>query len=332
MGRRLSFALSTALLASVVVTPQAHAATTMTYLGSLPGSTGSGAVAINESGVVVGSSGGGSISFNRPLRFDGAGMAELPAPADRHVEAGAINNHGVAVGSAVDPNDSNSSRAVRFNPDGTYTVLSVPFGYWSANAVAINDSGAVYGSARGYLDDREIPVRWRPNGVITTMKLPEGATWGRVTGASPNGYVTGQVAGPGMNRLAVRWNPDGSVTPLQRLDDNAESIAYAVNRNGDVVGTAEFWNDGLFGVRWNLDGSMTKYGPELRPSSINDHGVAVGWSVTALKNVPYRWGNDGEELELGVPEGTQFAYPRAVNNDGVIVGTDGVHAVKWTVS
>ncbi|WP_093590545.1 hypothetical protein [Lentzea waywayandensis] len=320
--------MSAALLASVIVTPQAHATTTITELGGLPGSTASSAAAINDSGVAVGTSSRGG--FNRAVKFDGAGVTELAGPADRHTQLEAINSHGVAAGTATA--DGVGGRALRFNADGSYVVLSVPFGFWSAAAVAIDDFGTVYGTAAGLNNDREIPVRWRPNGVLATLKLPEGATWGRVTGASPNGYATGVVSGPGLNRLAVRWNPGGTVTPLQRLDDGAESMALAVNRNGDVVGTADFWNDGTFGVRWNADGSMTKYGPNLRPSSINDHGTAVGWSTTANQNVPYRWSNEGEELDLGFPSGTQFAYPMDINNDGVIVGLAGAAAYKWIVS
>lgn len=330
MSRRLSFALSAALLASVIVAPQAHAATTITELGSLPGSNGSTAAAINDSGVAVGSSGRGG--FNRPVKFDGNGVSELAGPADRHTELQAINNRGVAAGTATGSSPDVAGRALRYSADGTYAVLSVPFGYWSASAVAVDDSGTVYGTAAGRSDDREIPVRWRLNGVLAALKLPEGATWGRVTGASPNGYATGVVSGPGMNRLAVRWNPGGTVTTLQRLDDGAVSEALAVNRNGDVVGTADFWNEGTYGVRWNADGSMTKYGPNLKPWSINDHGVAVGWSMTANRNVPYRWSNEGEELDLGVPTGNSFAYPRDINNDGVIVGMADVAAYKWTVS
>ncbi|MDX8148985.1 hypothetical protein SK854_43180 [Lentzea sp. BCCO 10_0061] len=330
MSRRLSFALSAALLASVIAAPQAHAATTITDLGGLPGSTGSGAAAINDSGVAVGTS--NRAGFNRPVKYDGAGVTELAGPADRHTQLEAINNNGLAAGTATGTSPDVGGRALRYNADGTYAVLSVPFGFWSAAAVAIDDVGTVYGTAAGRDNDREIPVRWRPNGVLATLKLPEGATRGRVTGASPNGYATGVVSGPGMNRLAVRWNPGGTVTTLQRLEDGAESAALAVNRNGDVVGTAEFWNEGSFGVRWNLDGSMTKFGPNLTPWSINDHGVTVGWSTTPNQNVPYRWSNEGEELDLGFPSGTQFAYARDINNAGVIVGYGGATACKWTVS
>ncbi|MFD4639906.1 hypothetical protein ACFWN2_21520 [Lentzea sp. NPDC058436] len=330
--------MSTAILAAVVVTPQAHAATTITELGRLPGHTSSSAYAINDSGVAVGTSGGGG-SLNRPVKYDSAGVTELVGPPDRHTQLQAINNRGVSVGTATASNPDLPGRALRFAADGTYSVLAVPFGYWSTAAEAIDDFGNVYGVAAGRNNDLQIPVRWRSNGIVTTLKMPEGATWGRVTNASSNGYVTGMVSGPisgpgsgpWLNRLAVRWNPDGTVTSLQRLEDGAESEAKAVNRNGDVVGTAEFWNEGSFGVRWNADGSMTKYGPNLYPTAINDHGVAVGTGSTPSQQIPYRWSNDGEELDLGFPAGTVMANVQDINNDGVIVG-GGLHACKWVVS
>ncbi|GHH30067.1 hypothetical protein [Lentzea cavernae] len=331
MSRRLSLALSAALLATVAVSASASArsTTTITDLGGLPSATETSVTSINDSGVAVGADYGDG--RNHAVKFDGAGASELVGPAGAHTYLTSVNNHGAAVGFTSLP--GGATKPIRFNPDGSYVLLSVPFGYSYAHAFAINDGGATFGSALGATDGRQIPVRWLPNGVLTSMKLPAGATWGRVTGASSNGYVSGFVSGPGMEQLAVRWNPDSSVTKLPRMSDGEPTTAQAVNRHGDVVGTGRFANgEGTFGVRWNADGSMNKYGPNIEPKSINDDGVAVGFTYVADKQHPYRWTKDGEELALGFPEGADSVTTLDINNAGVIVGSAGGRAYKWTVS
>jgi uncharacterized membrane protein len=326
MSRRLSFALSAALLAAVLVRTSAHADTTITDLGGLPGSTDNRVRSINDSGLAVGSSIVGGVT--RAVKFDGDRVTELFGPAGAHVGLNAVNNRGAAVGTTTVPGVSDN--AIRFNPDGTYAVLSIPFGYTYTNAVGIDDNGITYGVA--VAGDHSIPVRWRSNGVLTTMKLPAGATGGRVVSASPNGYAAGYVFGPSLNRVAVRWNPDHSVTVLPRLTDGVRSSASAVNRNGDVVGTAEFVEgEESYGLRWNADGSMNKYGPDYYPTSINDHGTAVGYGRVDNQLRPFRWTRDGEELDLGLPAPVGSIEVLAINNDGVIVGTAGRFAFKWIV-
>ncbi|MFD4639907.1 hypothetical protein ACFWN2_21525 [Lentzea sp. NPDC058436] len=318
--------MSCALLATVVAAAPAHAEPVITDLGGLPGSTMNWVDAINDSGVAVGGSNSGG-RINRAVRFDGGGASELVGPAGASTDLVAVNNNGVAAGiTTVDGN-----KAIRFAADGTYQVLSVPFGYVNAVARAIDDSGTVFGLVGDHVTGGQIPVRWRPNGVITSMKMPAGATWAYVTTASPNGYVAGYVNGSGADFTAVRWNPDGSVTTLPRLVANGTTTAQAVNRNGDVVGTA-FDGERSFGVRWHTDGSITKLAAGVEPKDINDHGVTVGWAHHEGRQLPFRWNDDGEKTELGLPEGTDTVYRLAINNDGVIVGSAGNAAYKWTVN
>ena len=327
MSRRLSFAVSTALLAAVVAAAPAHATTTITDLGGLPGSAANWVVSINDSGVAVGGSNIDGGHQLRAVKFDAGGASELAGPAGASSYLLAVNNYGAAAGLT----NVGGTKAIRFAADGTYQVLGVPFGYTHAHARAIDDSGTAYGIAGNGTTYAQIPVRWRPNGVLTSMKMPAGATWGYVTTASANGYVTGYVSGLGPEFTAVRWNPDGSVTTLPPLAENGVTTAQAVNRNGDVVGNA---HDGeqSFGVRWHADGSITKLAARVEPKSINDHGVTVGWAYHEGKQLPFRWNDDGEKLELGLPEGTDSVYQLAINNEGVIVGSAGSGAYKWTVS
>ncbi len=104
------------------------------------------------------------------------------------------------------------SRAIRFDPDGSYLVLDSYPGYDFASGQAIDDSGTVYGTV---LDSgsSQLPVKWDLNGALTRLALPDGMTWAAVTGAS-NGYAVGHVFAPGLNAQAVRWNPGDATSPL----------------------------------------------------------------------------------------------------------------------
>jgi hypothetical protein len=317
--------LATALLATVVGAAPAHAELTLLDLGGLPSSTTNWVGSINDSDIAVGA----SYSDGRPTRavkYDGkGGAAELVGPAGSSTTVKAVNNRGAAAGTTIDV--GGHSRAIRFDPDGTYQVLIAPYGYATAAGMAIDDSGTVYGTARDETG-RQIAVRWRPNGVLTAMKLPEGATWAQVTSASPNGYVVGHVFGTGGGPLAVRWNRNGSVITLARVT-NGTTSAEAVNNRGEVVGNSN-GADGTYGARWRADGSVIMLSKGMYPKSINDSGVMVGFTHVGGEPRPYRWSENGEALDLGLPEGATSGGALDINTDGVIVGIAGSVAVKWT--
>jgi hypothetical protein len=328
MSRRLSFALSTALLSTLVVTAPANAETTIVKLEGLAPATSVNVMSINDSGVAVGSS--TARNLTRAVKFEGDRTIPFSGPADASINLLAVNNHGAAAGRLSYPG-STDTNPIRFNPDGTYAVLSIPFGYTHATAVGINDNGITYGIAWGD-DDQTIPVSWRPNGVLTAMKLPVGTTEGRVVSASPNGYAAGYVFGPGRDWVPVRWNPGNTVTVLPTPADGIMSRASAVNRNGDVVGVVETATGGRYGLRWNADGSMDRYGPQDEPTGINDHGTVVGYGRVDNQLCPFRWTREGEKLDLGLLEPANSIDMMAINNDGVIVGTVWGKAYKWIVS
>lgn len=327
MSRRVSFALSTALLAAAVVTTPAHAAPTSTDLGGLPGAATHVATSVNDAGVAVGGAHSNGLP-SRGVRYDGNGTAaELAGPAGASTTVEAINSGGSAVGTA---SDSSGSRALRFNPDGTHVVLSVPSGFTSAIGQAISDSGTVYGVATD-VTRRQVPVSWSPAGVVTTLALPAGATWANLKSAAANGYVAGYVTGPSIATTAVCWNPDGSVTVLNGLAIDATTAATAVNQLGEVVGTAVTADFQSWGVRWNADGSLHKYEQRFVPNSINDNGTVVGSAVAGSNQVPVLWERSGERLALGLPAGVTSAGAWDINNNGVVVGAAGSRAVKWVV-
>ncbi|MEU3644097.1 hypothetical protein AB0E59_12045 [Lentzea sp. NPDC034063] len=319
--------MSAALLSTFVIAAPAHAETTITRLDGLAEATSTKVMSINDSGLAVGSSIVGGVA--RAVKFDAGRVTELVGPDGASVSLTAVNNHGAAVGNSAVRGISDN--AIRFNPDGSYVVLGIPSGSTFTRAVGIDDNGITYGVAHG--SGHSIPVSWRPNGVLTAMKLPAGATDGTVVSASPNGYGAGFVSGPGLKEVAVRWNPDRSVTVLPRLAEGAWSRATAVNRNGDVVGSADLAGGGEpYALRWNADGSMNMYGQLDEPTSINDHGIAVGYGWADGQWRPFRWTRDDLKLDLGLLAPAPSIEKLAINNDGVIVGSVWGKAYKWIVS
>ncbi|MGW6929796.1 hypothetical protein ACWGE0_06975 [Lentzea sp. NPDC054927] len=320
--------MSTALLAAAVVTTPAHAATTITDLGGLPSASAHVATSVNDAGVAVGSAHSNGLP-SRGVRYDGNGAAtELVGPADAGTTVEAINSGGSAVGTAT---GKAGSTALRFNPDGTHVVLSVPAGFTGTIGQAISDSGTVYGVATD-ANRRQVPVSWSPAGVVTTLALPAGATWASLTDASANGYVAGYVNGPTIATTAVRWNPDGTATVLSGLAVDLTTTATAVNQLGEVVGSSVDAGFRAWGVRWNADGSLNKYEQGFGPTSINDHGRVVGSVVVGDNQVPILHERGGERIELGFPAGVTSAGVWDINNNGVVVGAAGSRAVKWVLS
>lgn len=339
MSRRLGTALLAAVTASIAVAAPAQAATTITKLAGLPGATSNSAYAIDIGGVVVGRSGSGQRS--RAVKWDRNGVAkDLGGPADwTNVRATAINRTGVAAGSGSGASGTN--RAIRFNLNGTHTVLDLVPGFSDAFAEGIDDTGGVFGEGWDRSTGNRLAVRWDANGVRTTLALPQGYTKSLLNDASVNGFATGYVFEPGLPDRAVRWNPDGTVTVLAVMPDGGDSAGSSVNRYGDVVGAAISVTGRQFAVRWNRDGSVTDLGAATHLNSyaraINDNGVAIGTAQNSEGGFrPVRWSRTGEMTDLGSPAGAYESWPWAINYLGVMVGftdrSDPQAAVKWVVS
>ena len=321
------------MVATVVVTTPAHAATTITEFGKLPGTTEHQAAAINDAGVAVGSATvDGKV---RAVRWDTDGtVTDLGGPADAgFVRAKAINSTGVVAAETSGPGAGKV--ALRFDLDGTHTVLNSPAGHRFTYVTGIDDSGSVYGWS---LDESNVDSwrawRWDANGTRSELPIPEGSTGSQVNAVSPNGFATGWVYRPNEPTRAVRWSPDGSFTLLPGLPGGGRALGQAVNRHGDVVGQAEDTGRYNRTVRWNRDGTVTQLGDNSYLLSINDNGSVVG--VVGFE--PTFWSAKNEQRTLPWPDGEYVGRLTGINNAGVIVGYTGheqafpLRAFKWVVS
>ena len=334
MSRSTGFVLSAALVATVFATTPAHAATTVTEFSTLPGTIYQEAAAINDAGVTVGSATvDGKV---RAVKWDSDGtVTDLGGPADAgFVRAKAINSTGVIAAETSAP--GSATVPLRFNLDGTHTVLSAAPGHRNLNVTGIDDSGTVYGWSLDTSNfDSWRAWRWDANGVRTELPMPAGATASQVDAVSPNGFATGWISVPNEPTHPVRWNPDGSFTLLPALHSGGSAGGRGVNRHGDVVGYAEGDRNSSFTVRWNRDGSVTQLGDRSLLVSINDNG-----SVIATVNYrPILWSATNEKRELRWPAGKYFGRLTGINNAGVVVGFTGdddpewpKQAFKWVVS
>jgi probable HAF family extracellular repeat protein len=244
----------------------------MTDLGSLSGPGGSSNAAdVNERGEIVGSS---SVSSGQghAFRWHRGRMIDLGTLGGTFSLATGINDRGEIVGwSETASGQVHGFRWYR----GRMVDLGVPAGspsWTSSSAEAINNSGAIVGSAGG-------AVVWQ-GGVIRRLRLPAGADSANALDIDVHGTVAGYAlypSGAAINQ-AVVWRR-GVPQVLGGLADGP-SQALALNDRGQIVGA---WQDAnsFGGFLWD-HGRLTKL-PTLTGGGgaahdINNHGVIVGYS------------------------------------------------------
>ncbi len=160
-------------------------------------------------------------------------------------------------------------------------------------AIALNDNGMAVGNVGPESSPRA--ATWR-NGHLRVLPLPAGATESVATSVNDHGIVGGYVQIPGTGRHAVVW----------------------ANGRPRLLPEAEPWDDGP--------------PSESYVQAVNDRDVALGavdfglgWFVTAWRGV-----DSGRPWAAG---GGGKSNPRAFNDHGLVVGTDGtgMHAARWAM-
>ena len=207
--------------------------------------------------------------------------------------------------------------------DGAMRDLGA-LGHSYNEAVAINDSGLVAGTAGGRLGqdcqgdvcgDTE-PWIWK-SGVLTRLSLPFANSAARVTDLNNRGQVIGYTYW-GYYRFArgvgLLWE-DGQPRQLQTVGDVRRAVPFAINDSGTVVGEVHLYVDG-FGVEWR-EGPAVWAGrsPPARGSSaraINAAGVVFG---SDFELGLYRW--EAGTLTVVGPH----VRPADVTSDESLVGS-----------
>jgi len=235
----------------------------------------------------------------------------------------AINNLGQVVGWA-DGEDENCRAFLWEN--GTITNLNGLFGLRTI-ACDINNSGVIVGVAAR--DGQRRAFVWSGGQAIDLGAIDEFPKLGGRENFNPGlsvndlNQVTGRLTCADGNQRSFIWT-EGQIAYFGLQPDGTVLHASAINARGQTVGQAFkhgrsrafLWERGL---PPNL---ATLGGPRAAAMAINDHGIAVGWSIPGEGGLEtahaYVW-EKGRMIDIGTLGGNHSrAY--SVNSSGQVVG------------
>lgn len=215
-----------------------------------PGTTGSVAWAVNDSGVIAGHVriAGGE---RRAVRWNTDGTVTILdlLGGGTYSYAEDINDAGVVVGHA-NGSASEGLRTVRWSPTGAVTALANLPGGNGSNHMAINDNGVIAGYAG--TSNQPHAVRWSATGAVTDLGTLSGhdRSFGRDMNADGTVVGDSDLFSDRNSTRAVRWAPNGTTTNLGLLPGGTYSIAYGINDSGTIFGNANTAGDDNHGFVW----------------------------------------------------------------------------------
>jgi len=283
-----------ALLALMLIGTRANAGAvpifTLTDLGTLPGTGGSSASGINDSGQVVGYSTGATAQY--VFLYSGGTMHALDTVPGRDSRVNAINNSGQVVGSF---GTGNTFHAFLYSGT-TLRDLGVLGGTNSA-AYGINDNGQVVGFSNtgGQFSHAFL----YSGGMMHDLGTVEGG--GSVAHAiNAREQIAGESGGNKNGGLLAVLYSGGTFHDLGNLGGNS-SQAFGINASGQVVGASDttVFTGGASPVTHAFlytGGMMHDLGVLSEPTggasrsvsqayAINDSGEVVGASDTNINSI-----------------------------------------------
>ena len=318
---------------AVAVSPLSAQQYEIVDLGTLGGAR-SGAVSINENGIISGWATLPSGEWHAVI-WDASGIVDLGVPPGFIASvATAANDSGQVA--AYGEGSPESDRRGYLWESGSWTPIGVLPGFSESIAREIDSAGRIVGSSF-VLDGEGRAVMWDA-GVLTDLGTLGGSSSatdindvGQVVGVS-----TAYLPGGDQQPRGFLWE-NGQMTGLDPLPDDFRSAAGGINEAGQICGSstnagappyflssnsAVLWEDGTAIAL----GSVPGYGLNSA-SAINNHGQVVGTgehSHTNSLNKAFIW-QDGviQNLNDLVPGGTEWDLKWAwgINDAGQIVGS-----------
>lgn len=222
---------------------------TYRILGQMTGYSHVYSMGVDDEGLVYGEAWESSNGKRRALRWDLNGVpAALTVPAGyTQTSLGGASGNGFAVGNAFNLVAQSDNRAVRWNPDGTITLLPLPSGTKRSIARSVNRHGAVTGFVEP-VTGHSRAVRWNPDGTITDLGA---SVQVQSDGSAINdsGVVLGTVQDADIGFRPVRWSATGEMTELPVVDGGWEYQPSGINSDGVMVGHDGSWPD-EWAYRW----------------------------------------------------------------------------------
>ncbi len=236
-------------------------------LGTLPGTTSSYALALNQLREVVGISTTSGSPDRSAWIWDAVnGMRELPPPIGHsNAMARDLNESGTIIGSSVDA--SGFTQIVRWDHLGAATLLGVPAGYDDAAPAGINRFGEICGTATA--SGGRVADALRYDDVNGFRMLPPPGT-GRTSSNDirDDGIVCGAATDDGE---LITWN--GLVPTSLGFGKNG-GFLWGVDRNeqGWIIG----FGNADEGLEF-YDGHRFDYVVDLLPSSVGAYSMDSTW-------------------------------------------------------
>jgi uncharacterized membrane protein len=276
------------------------------------------------------------------------GAAATPAPqyklvlgAAETLEYHGINARGDIIGLGVEASSEGREEGFILRAGTTTPLfLGAPGDetnqFTETRARSINDQGVVVGNYQKLViingNEAEIP---RP----TIWPGPDGT--GSDLGVNPTGDADAfgindnqQIVGTQAGHVVTPWlQQGGTVTNLPTFPGGSTTEAFAVGGNGTVVGDAVQANGNEPAVEW-INGKISSLGTLnggnfAEALAVNNTGQAVGAASAPGSSQPFLFHavmfSNGKAIDLNVPGANQnAAHATAINNNGVIVGDDGI--------
>ena len=260
--------------------------------------------------------------YSGTLQHSGGRLAVVLYDADQPFVAGVPdgcdsasvsdeNSSGLVVGNAYDCESSIDGQAFVYQ-NGTFSLLTPPGEYTSAQVIGVNDRGDILAEA------------WAPD---TTLE-PVTVVWSPIA-AEPilirdtlEGQYAVDIDHDGTVLITSRDGPaiwrDGTLTMLPLPDHYTGTMVFAMT-GGHVVGSAiSTVTAEEVSLYWPM--------PTSRPQELPGPGAAynVNRSGLAVSMYPATTWQDGVPAgELPVPEGFSAVQAEGIGDDGTIVGEGG---------